>query len=55
MGPLVNMLLGEIIFGGPGGGYSGMVMFALLSLFLAGLMVGRTPEYFAQLLMVSAR
>ncbi|CCG07135.1 potassium-transporting ATPase subunit KdpA [Pararhodospirillum photometricum] len=42
---LVNMLLGEIIVGGVGAGYYGMMLFVLLTLFLAGLMVGRTPEY----------
>lgn len=42
---LVNMLLGEIIFGGVGSGLYGMVMFVVLTVFLAGLMVGRTPEY----------
>jgi potassium-transporting ATPase potassium-binding subunit len=42
---LFNMLLGEIIFGGIGSGLYGMVMVALLAVFLAGLMVGRTPEY----------
>lgn len=40
-----NMMLGEIIFGGVGSGMYGMVLFILLTLFLAGLMVGRTPEY----------
>ncbi len=43
--PLVNMLLGDIIFGGLGSGLYGMVMVALLGLFITGLMVGRTPEY----------
>lgn len=43
--PLVNMLLGEIIFGGAGAGMYGMLLFVLLTVFLAGLMVGRTPEY----------
>ena len=42
---LFNMLLGEIIFGGIGSGLYGMVMMILLAVFLAGLMVGRTPEY----------
>jgi len=42
---LVNMLLGEIIFGGVGSGLYGMIMFVVLTVFLAGLMVGRTPEY----------
>jgi len=43
--PLVNMLLGEVIFGGLGTGLYGMVMIALVAVFLGGLMVGRTPEY----------
>jgi K+-transporting ATPase ATPase A chain len=42
---LFNMLLGEIIFGGVGSGLYGMVMMIILAVFLAGLMVGRTPEY----------
>lgn len=42
---LFNMLLGEIIFGGVGSGLYGMVMMIVLAVFLAGLMVGRTPEY----------
>ena len=42
---LLNILLGEIIFGGIGSGLYGMVMMILLAVFLAGLMVGRTPEY----------
>ncbi|MGO9173683.1 MAG: potassium-transporting ATPase subunit KdpA [Rhodomicrobium sp.] len=45
MVPLVNMMLGEIIFGGVGSGLYGMLLFAILSVFIAGLMVGRTPEY----------
>ncbi len=45
MVPLVNMLLGEIIIGGVGAGLYGMLLFAILAIFLAGLMVGRTPEY----------
>ncbi len=43
--PLVNMLLGEVIFGGLGSGLYSMVMIALVAVFLGGLMVGRTPEY----------
>ncbi|MBV9658590.1 MAG: potassium-transporting ATPase subunit KdpA [Verrucomicrobia bacterium] len=43
--PLLNMMLGEIIFGGVGAGLYGMLMFVLLTVFIAGLMVGRTPEY----------
>ena len=43
--PLVNMQLGEVIFGGVGAGLYGMLVFVLLTVFIAGLMVGRTPEY----------
>lgn len=43
--PLVNIQLGEIVFGGVGSGLYGMVVFIILAVFLAGLMVGRTPEY----------
>jgi len=43
--PLVNMQIGEIIFGGVGTGLYGMLVMAVLSVFIAGLMVGRTPEY----------
>ncbi|AGH94875.1 potassium-transporting ATPase subunit KdpA [Pseudobdellovibrio exovorus] len=42
---LFNMMLGEIIFGGVGAGLYGMLLFVLLTVFLSGLMVGRTPEY----------
>ncbi|HUZ96739.1 MAG TPA: potassium-transporting ATPase subunit KdpA [Edaphobacter sp.] len=42
---LVNMMLGEVIFGGVGAGMYGMLMFVVLAVFIAGLMVGRTPEY----------
>jgi len=42
---LLQMLLGEVIFGGVGSGLYGMLLFVLLTVFLAGLMVGRTPEY----------
>jgi K+-transporting ATPase ATPase A chain len=45
MVPLVNILLGEVIFGGVGAGMYGMLIFVILSVFIAGLMVGRTPEY----------
>jgi K+-transporting ATPase ATPase A chain len=45
MVPLVNMELGEVVFGGVGSGLYGMLMFAVLAVFIAGLMVGRTPEY----------
>ncbi len=43
--PLFNMLLGEIIYGGVGAGFYGMVLYITLTVFLAGLMVGRTPEW----------
>ena len=43
--PLVNIQLGEVVFGGVGAGLYGMLMYAVLSVFIAGLMVGRTPEY----------
>lgn len=43
--PLINIQLGEVIFGGVGAGLYGMLIFALLAVFIAGLMVGRTPEY----------
>jgi len=43
--PLVNIQLGEIIFGGVGSGLYGMLLFAIIAMFVAGLMVGRTPEY----------
>jgi K+-transporting ATPase ATPase A chain len=43
--PLVNMQLGEVIFGGVGAGLYGMLMMVVLTVFIAGLMVGRTPEY----------
>jgi K+-transporting ATPase ATPase A chain len=42
---IVNMALGEVIFGGVGSGLYGMLAFAILTMFVAGLMVGRTPEY----------
>ena len=45
MVPLTNILLGEIVFGGVGAGMYGMLIFVVLAVFLAGLMVGRTPEY----------
>jgi K+-transporting ATPase ATPase A chain len=43
--PMANMMTGEVIFGGVGSGLYGMLLFVLLAVFLAGLMVGRTPEY----------
>ena len=45
MVPLVNIMLGEVVFGGVGSGLYGMLIFVVLSVFIAGLMVGRTPEY----------
>jgi len=45
MVPLVNIMIGEVIFGGVGAGLYGIVIFIILSVFIAGLMVGRTPEY----------
>ena len=45
MVPLANMMLGEVIFGGVGAGLYGVLIFVILSVFIAGLMVGRTPEY----------
>jgi K+-transporting ATPase ATPase A chain len=43
--PLINIMLGEVVFGGVGAGIYGMLVFVILAVFLAGLMVGRTPEY----------
>ena len=43
--PLLNIMFGEVIFGGVGSGLYGMLVFVILSVFIAGLMVGRTPEY----------
>jgi K+-transporting ATPase ATPase A chain len=45
MVPLANIMLGEVVFGGVGSGLYGMLIFVVLSVFIAGLMVGRTPEY----------
>jgi len=45
MVPLANILLGEIVFGGVGAGMYGMLVFVVVTVFIAGLMVGRTPEY----------
>jgi K+-transporting ATPase ATPase A chain len=45
MVPLVNILLGEVIIGGVGAGMYGMLLMAIIAVFVAGLMVGRTPEY----------
>ena len=45
MVPMVNILLGEVVFGGVGAGLYGMLVFVVMSVFIAGLMVGRTPEY----------
>ncbi len=43
--PIINIELGEIVFGGVGSGLYGMLLFAIIAMFVAGLMVGRTPEY----------
>jgi K+-transporting ATPase ATPase A chain len=43
--PLFNMHLGEVVFGGVGSGLYGMLVFAIIAVFVAGLMIGRTPEY----------
>ncbi len=45
MVPMVNIMLGEVIFGGVGSGLYGLLAFAIVAMFVAGLMVGRTPEY----------
>ncbi len=45
MVPMVNILLGEVVFGGVGAGMYGMLVFVIVAVFIAGLMVGRTPEY----------
>ena len=45
MVPMANILLGEIVFGGVGAGLYGMLVFVVMTVFIAGLMVGRTPEY----------
>ena len=45
MVPLINIMLGEIVFGGVGSGLYGMLIYVVLAVFIAGLMVGRTPEY----------
>ncbi len=45
MMPMVNILLGEVVFGGVGSGLYGMLVFVVMAVFIAGLMVGRTPEY----------
>jgi potassium-transporting ATPase potassium-binding subunit len=45
MVPMINIMLGEIIFGGVGSGLYGMLLFVIIAMFVAGLMVGRTPEY----------
>ena len=43
--PMINMQLGEVVFGGVGSGLYGMITFVIIAIFVAGLMVGRTPEY----------
>ena len=52
MAPLVNMLLGEIVYGGLGTGLFSMVMIVLVAVFMAGLMIGRTPDYLGKQLTV---
>jgi len=52
MVPLVNIMLGEVIFGGVGSGLYGMLVFVVLAVFIAGLMVGRTPEYLGKRIQV---
>lgn len=46
--PLLNLLTTEVIFGGVGSGIYGMILFMILTLFIAGLMIGRTPDYFGK-------
>ena len=53
--PLINMQLGEIIVGGVGAGLYGMLLFVVLTVFIAGLMVGRTPEYVGKKIEAQAR
>ena len=43
--PILNMMLGEVVIGGVGAGFYGMMLYVLIAIFIAGLMVGRTPEY----------
>jgi K+-transporting ATPase ATPase A chain len=50
MVPLLNIMLGEVIFGGVGSGLYGMIVFVILAVFIAGLMVGRTPEYLGKMI-----
>jgi K+-transporting ATPase ATPase A chain len=45
MVPMINIMLGEVVFGGVGSGLYGIVVFVVIAVFIAGLMVGRTPEY----------
>ena len=52
-GALVNMMFGEVSPGGTGSGLYGMLVFAILSVFIAGLMVGRTPEYLGKKIQAS--
>ncbi|WP_351119819.1 potassium-transporting ATPase subunit KdpA, partial [Psychrobacter sp. SMN/5/1215-MNA-CIBAN-0208] len=44
-GLMLQMQLGEVVFGGVGAGLYGMLLFAILAVFVSGLMIGRTPEY----------
>ena len=43
--PLINLQLGEVVIGGVGAGFYGIILFVILAIFVAGLMVGRTPDY----------
>ncbi|MGD4786230.1 potassium-transporting ATPase subunit KdpA, partial [Xanthomonas citri pv. citri] len=45
LAPMLQMQLGEVVFGGVGAGLYGMLLFAILAVFVSGLMIGRTPEY----------
>lgn len=51
--PMLNIMLGEIIFGGIGSGLYSMIIFVLLAIFICGLVIGRTPEYFGKKIEVS--
>src|ERR1700748_90035 len=43
--PMLDIQLGEVVFGGVGSGFYGMIVYVIITVFVAGLMVGRTPEY----------
>ena len=55
MVPLINIMLGEVVFGGVGAGLYGIFVFVVLAVFIAGLMVGRTPEYLGKKIEVLRR